>query len=126
MSRLLTVAEVAQRLRLHPITIRRHIKSGRLPAMRIGRSVRVKEEDVEAKMELARGLTEMTPEEFREYVLRPLPPEELERRRRAFDQMKDLQVPVDINTATLVRVSRRAEEVLYGDKTWEQLIDEES
>lgn len=44
--RLLTVKEVAERLRLHPITVRRLIASGRLPAVRIGRAVRVREGDV--------------------------------------------------------------------------------
>jgi excisionase family DNA binding protein len=125
-SRLLTVDEVAQRLRLHPITVRRHIRSGRLPATRIGRSVRVKEEDIEKTIEPPKKVVDMTPEELRAHIERPLTPEELERRRRAFDRMKELQVPIDISTATLKRVARRAEEVLYGDKTWEQLIDEES
>ena len=68
----------------------------------------------------------MTPEELRTHIMRPLTPEELERRRRAFDEMKGLQVPIDINTATLKRVGRRMNEVLYGEKTLEQLIDEES
>jgi len=68
----------------------------------------------------------MTPEELRTHIMRPLTPEGLERRRRAFDEMKELQVPIDINTATLKRVGRRMNEVLYGEKTLEQLIDEES
>jgi excisionase family DNA binding protein len=46
--RLLTVAEVAERLRVHPITVRRHIKDGRLRAVRVGRAVRVRESDLEA------------------------------------------------------------------------------
>ncbi len=86
----------------------------------------MKEEDIEAPEASPRNVAKMTREEFREYIFRPLSPEEQERRRRAYDQMKELQVPFDINTATLKRVARRAEEVLYGDKTWEQLIDEES
>ncbi len=43
---LLTVPEVAERLRVHPITVRRHIKAGRLRAVRIGRAVRVREADL--------------------------------------------------------------------------------
>lgn len=43
---LLTVNEVAERLRVHPITIRRHIKAGKLRAVRIGRAVRVRESDI--------------------------------------------------------------------------------
>jgi len=126
MSTLLTVEEVAKRLRLHPITVRRHIRSGRIPATRIGRAVRVKEEDIEPVTEPPKRVVDMTPEELRTHIMRPLTPEGLERRRRAFDEMKGLQVPIDINTATLKRVGRRMNEVLYGEKTLEQLIDEES
>ena len=126
MSRLLTVDEVAKRLRLHPITVRRHIKSGRLPATRIGRSIRVREEDIVATRELAKSVAKMTPEEFREYIWRPPSREEVERRRRWAEEIPKLQRPIDINTATLNRVGRRMNEVLYGDKTLEQLIDEES
>src|SRR3972149_1690971 len=125
MSRLLTVDEVAQRLRVHPITVRRHIKSGRLPATRIGRSVRVKEEDIEGAVEPQTRVVDMTPEELRTHIMRPPTPEEIERRRRWAEELPALQRPIDINTATLKRVGRRMNEVLYGEKTLEQLIDEE-
>jgi excisionase family DNA binding protein len=125
MSRLLTVDEVAKRLRLHPITVRRHIRSGRLPATRIGRSVRVREEDIEGPQPEI-DMDNMTIEEFREHMNRPLSPEEVERRRRWAEEIPKLQVPIDINTAVLKRVGRRMNEVLYGEKTMEQLIDEES
>lgn len=46
--RLLTAVEVANRLALAPITVRRLIASGRLPAVRLGRCVRVREGDLEA------------------------------------------------------------------------------
>lgn len=126
MSRLLTVAEVAQRLRLHPITVRRHIRSGRIPATRIGRSIRVKEEDVQKVMEPAKSVMDMSLEEFREYMMRPPSAEEIERRRRWAAEIPALQRPIDINTATLIRVGRRMNEVASGEKTIEQLIDEES
>lgn len=38
---LLTIAEVAQRLRLHPITIRRYIREGKLQALKIGGRIRI-------------------------------------------------------------------------------------
>jgi excisionase family DNA binding protein len=41
---LLTVAEAASMLRVNPITIRRHIARGLLPAIRVGRGVRVRRE----------------------------------------------------------------------------------
>jgi excisionase family DNA binding protein len=47
MSEFLTVAEVARECRIHPITVRRHIAAGQLKAVRIGRSVRVRREDLE-------------------------------------------------------------------------------
>ena len=126
MSRLLTVDEVARRLRLHPITVRRHIRSGRLPATRIGRSVRVKEEDVDKAMESTKRMVEMTPEEFRRHVMRPPSAEEIDRRRRWAGEIPALQRPIDINTAVLIRVGRRMNEVASGEKTIEQLINEES
>ena len=86
----------------------------------------MKEEDIDALMESSKRVTEMTPEEFHEYVMRPPSPEELERRRRWANEIPALQQPIDINTATLVRVGRRMNEVLYGEKTLEQLIDDES
>lgn len=44
---LLTVQETAERLKIAPVTVRRYIASGRLPAVRVGRAVRVWEEAVE-------------------------------------------------------------------------------
>jgi excisionase family DNA binding protein len=43
---LITVPDLAQRLQLNPITIRRWIKSGRLPAQKLGKSYRVRVADV--------------------------------------------------------------------------------
>jgi excisionase family DNA binding protein len=126
---LLTVAEVAQRLRLHEMTIRRHIKSGRLLAIRAGRRIRIPEEEVAAFANPQKPHGEMSPEELRAWILRERTPEELERMRKAFDTMKELRVkskPLGMNTATLVRVSRRINEVAYGEKTWEELVAEES
>lgn len=44
---LLTVKETAEMLRVAPITVRRYIADGRLPAIRVGRGVRVRREGVE-------------------------------------------------------------------------------
>ncbi len=46
-SEMLTVIEVASRLKCHPHTIRRWIWSGRLRAVKIGNMTRVPEEEVE-------------------------------------------------------------------------------
>ena len=44
---LLTIQETADILRVSQVTVRRFIKSRRLPAVRVGRALRVKREDVE-------------------------------------------------------------------------------
>lgn len=46
--RFVTVAEVADRLRVSTMTVYRLIQSGDLPAARIGKSYRLREEDVDA------------------------------------------------------------------------------
>ncbi|MFP5316771.1 MAG: helix-turn-helix domain-containing protein [Acidimicrobiia bacterium] len=46
-SRFLTVAEVAGMLRVSTMTVYRLIKNGQLPAARVGKSYRVREEDVD-------------------------------------------------------------------------------
>ena len=48
---LLTVSEVAQRLRLSERQIRRMIADGRIPVVRLGRAVRIREEVVRALIE---------------------------------------------------------------------------
>jgi excisionase family DNA binding protein len=122
----LTVAEVAKRLRLHEMTVRRHIKSGRLHGVRAGRRIRVPEEELANFLKPEKSQSPMSPEELKTWLLRELTPEEREQRRKWVAGIEGLQRPIDINSATLVRVSRREDEVLYGDKTWKELIAEES
>jgi excisionase family DNA binding protein len=45
---LLTVDGVAQRLALKPCTIRKWISQGKIPVVRIGRAVRLRQADIEA------------------------------------------------------------------------------
>jgi excisionase family DNA binding protein len=47
-SRFLTVQEVADLMRVSSMTVYRLIKAGELPAVRVGRSFRVSEPDVDA------------------------------------------------------------------------------
>lgn len=116
---LLTVREVAERLRLHPITVRRHIKAGRLSAVRIGRAVRVRESDVN---DLARG--EERPLAKLPYRWPPAP-EGIERRKRIGEGMKRLREsspPLGMTTAELVREGRRVGEEPYrGGRSGETL-----
>lgn len=46
-SRFMTVGEVAALLRVSAMTVYRRINAGELPAVRIGRSFRVREEDLD-------------------------------------------------------------------------------
>ena len=52
-ARLLTVLEVADQLRVSTMTVYRLIKSGELRAMQIGKSYRLREEDVDAYLSKA-------------------------------------------------------------------------
>src|SRR3990172_6310905 len=127
--KLLTVSEVAERLRLHEMTVRRHIRSGRLRSVRAGRNIRVREEDVNEFLCPATPERDMSPEELKAWRARELTPEELRRRWEALAEMEKLRgksKPLGMSTATLVRVARRENEVLYCQKTWEELIAEES
>ncbi len=75
------------------------------------------------------GSHEITPDELRAKIFAPPTPEELERRRNALAEATRLRAkskPLGFTTATLVRAARRETEVLYGGKTWEDLIAEES
>lgn len=49
--RLLTAAEVADQLRVSTMTIYRLIRSGELPAVRVGRNYRVRAEELEAYLQ---------------------------------------------------------------------------
>ena len=48
----LTVAEVSDELKLHPATVRSWVKSGRLAAVRAGRTWRVRRSDLDRALEL--------------------------------------------------------------------------
>ena len=57
----MTVAEIAATLRLNQQTIRNWIDQGRLPAIRIGRRVRIKRSDFEQLLNAATGPARSTP-----------------------------------------------------------------
>ena len=50
--RFLTVAEVAEMMRVSNMTVYRMVESGKLPAVRFGRSYRIPESALEAAIEL--------------------------------------------------------------------------
>ena len=45
--RFLTALEVAERMRVSKMTVYRLIRSGKIPAVRVGKSFRVRDEDVD-------------------------------------------------------------------------------
>jgi excisionase family DNA binding protein len=49
--RFATVSEVARRLRVSNMTVYRLVKAGQLPAVRVGRGYRIREEDVLSYLE---------------------------------------------------------------------------
>lgn len=51
MDQLLTVAEVAELLRVSTMTVYRLIRSGELPAVRVGRNYRVRQRDLDGYLQ---------------------------------------------------------------------------
>jgi len=112
---LLTVDETAAMLRVNPVTIRRYIKSGRLPAVRVGRHVRIEKETAEA---LA---TPVVPPEhpiaFEQYVYRKPSPEELARRKALVEQIladREHRNIAPLTASDLIHMAREEEEQRYG------------
>lgn len=46
MAQLATVQEAAERLAVHPMTVRRLIERGQMPAVRVGRAIRIDVNDI--------------------------------------------------------------------------------
>jgi excisionase family DNA binding protein len=51
-ARIFNVTEAADRLRVHPVTVRRLVDKGQLRAARIGDLLRIREEDLQALFEV--------------------------------------------------------------------------
>lgn len=51
MDELLTVAEVAETLRVSTMTVYRLVRSGEIPAVRVGRNYRIRRSDLDAYLE---------------------------------------------------------------------------
>lgn len=59
---LLTVRETAAALKVAPITVRRYIAAGRLPAVRVGRNVRIERTALERLLRPAAAPPDLAPE----------------------------------------------------------------
>ena len=55
---LLTVAEVAQHMRVSNMTVYRLIKSGQMPALRVGKNFRIRTRDLAAYLEASQTRVE--------------------------------------------------------------------
>ena len=127
---LLSVNDVAERLQVHPITVRRHIKAGKLNALRVGRSVRIREADLEEYL----GVDDYEPIEYPtptpeaiaevrrilDSVPRQKPPhqwpptkEEMAHRKKLSEEAfkrRDERGPIGISTVELIRQGRREQD----------------
>ena len=100
---LLTVAEVARRLRVHQITVRRYIRAGTLQAVRVGRNLRVREEELERFLQPAMATGVRLPYRW------PPTPEDIARRTKIIEEMLATRAqmkPLGISTAQLIREGR--------------------
>src|ERR1700730_5525261 len=91
---LLTVRETAAILKVNPETVRRHIAAGLLPAVRIGRRVRIQREALEALPVPIEGATNAarTQDGAKSgFVVPPLTEEQIRMRREAIAGLEDLQ-----------------------------------
>jgi excisionase family DNA binding protein len=106
-----TVEQFAERLKLHPKTVLRFIKDGRLRAVKVGKSYRILRTEMEA-------MTGMTPEVFRDAVeaYRGV----LERRSRSGARVTSIVDLPDVAPDAAQRIARtltaaRSSQTAYAD-----------
>jgi excisionase family DNA binding protein len=103
----LTVREVAAMYKVNEITVRRHIRSGKLRAVKVGGRVRVRKEDADA-------LAQPTRAQWHLDIVIPEPtPEVLARRHELSARMDALRKrigPLDLDTTAIIRAARDGED----------------
>lgn len=107
---LLTVDETARILKLNPVTVRRFIADGRLPAVRVGRRVRIHKEAVEALLKPVTPKEDATPKEYEPYRFTPPTPEEIARRKALFELVMSRREKRNIAPLTSVDLIREVRE----------------
>lgn len=98
-----TVDEAAQRLRMHPDTLRRQLRQGRIRSVRTGKLWRIPESALEAPSIEAAGPSiesELSPDELAA-LFAPPTPEEIARRLAALDSIKRAAAARDSGTPPL-------------------------
>ena len=112
MADLSSVEEVARLYRVHGMTVRRHIKQGKLRAVKMGGRIRVRKEEGERFMESVEAPAHAA-------ALPAVPPsaEEIKRRRALFARVMHLRAAIGLIGTTadaLVREARMSEDASQG------------
>jgi excisionase family DNA binding protein len=111
-----TVAGTAAFLSVNPSTIWRWIKSGKLPAYRVGhKNIRIRKQDLAAVIQPAKG-SEVSMDKEREALFAPPSQEELARRQQVVAQIlanREKRVISPLSSADLVDMARK-EDTWYG------------
>ena len=102
----LTVREVAAVYRVNEMTVRRHIRKGKLRAVKVGGRVRVRKEDADNLGQPVRAETwaRLAP---------PPTPDEIARRKMVIariDALRATMAPLGISTTDLLRLARQEDE----------------
>jgi excisionase family DNA binding protein len=107
----ITVREAAAVLKVNPITIRRHIRSGRLAALRVGKQIRIERSAVESLARPVRPVSARSDD--RPYVFQRPGLDELARRKalvaRILANREHLRI-APLTTADLVHLAREEAE----------------
>lgn len=97
---LVTVEQAAEQLKLHPKTVLRHIRSGRLPATRIGKSYRIDQARLDAFAGVASGHAEAA-DEVRATCIVEIPHMTIERAERTATFLNAVAMTGDARTSPL-------------------------
>lgn len=97
---LVSVDQAADELKLHPKTVLRYIRDGRLPATRVGKSYRIRRTDLEAFAGIAAGSASPRPE-ARATCIVDIPELAVERAERIATMLQAIALSGDSGTPPL-------------------------
>lgn len=101
---LLSVKEVAGRLRVHQVTVRRYVRQGRLSALKVGGRLRIPEDALNALLLPLEGTSKLSKADLR-------------RRKALMKRTLELRrglPPLGMTTAELLQLARKERDWLYG------------
>jgi excisionase family DNA binding protein len=108
MTEFMSVHDIAELFHVNEFTVRRHIRNGDLPAIKVGGRVRVRRADVEAFMK------PIVPAQT--LIIKPVTADDIARRRAIaahLDSLRAQMKPLGMTTAELIRLARHEEEMKY-------------